>query len=278
LTSHLSATYDSYEIANWNWFWPGIVIFGLTFLAMMIHPDVPTETIAVIGWSIPTLMGASVFFYFDFQLWKLAFSSSDMRFWRIFFAILLIVPWTAFAAMAVGILFFTFDIPQAAILLLFVPIGLIYGFHHLLKRPTEQAAKLLAQIRGLKLFLTTAESDRLKMLNAPDITPAVFERLLPYAIALDCEDAWSKRFEAAAAAAGMSAQTTHGYEPSWYSGTDFSHLGTAAFAASIGSSLASASASASYTPSSGGSSGFSSGSSGGGFSGGGGGGGGGSGW
>ncbi len=33
------------------------------------------------------------------------------------------------------------------------------------------------------------------MLNAPDITPQVFEKFLPYAIALDCEDAWSKKFE-----------------------------------------------------------------------------------
>jgi len=279
LTSHLSATYDSYRIANWRWFWPGLVIFALTLLVLIVHPDVPIEMLAVIGWSIPPLFGAAVFAFLDLSIWRLVFTSGEHRIGRLVAAIVLVLPWAGFLAMVVGILFFTFDISQVAIALLLVPVGLICLFHRLLKRPTEKAAKLLAQIKGLKLFLTTAEAGRLKTLNAPEVTPAVFEKFLPYAIALDCEDAWSKRFEAAAAAAGMSATEARGYEPSWYGGEDLSHLGAAAFAASLGSSLASAAASASFTPSSGSSgSSFSSGSSGGGFSGGGGGGGGGSGW
>jgi uncharacterized membrane protein YgcG len=129
----------------------------------------------------------------------------------------------------------------------------------------------LADIAGLKLFLSTAVADELKLVGAPDVTPDVFERFLPYAIALDCEDAWSKRFEA------KSAQS---YQPEWYASASNTGGLVPSLTASVGTALATA-ASAS-TPSSSfsssGSSSFSSGSSGGGFSGGGGGGGGGSGW
>lgn len=49
---------------------------------------------------------------------------------------------------------------------------------------------------GLRLYLETAESDRLN-LNAPEITRERFEALLPYAVALDVEKPWSDAFAAA---------------------------------------------------------------------------------
>lgn len=150
--------------------------------------------------------------------------------------------------------------------------ALAYIFYHLLKAPTALGAHTLDQIDGFKLFLETAEKDRLEILNPPNVTPALFESFLPYAIALDCENQWSKKFEAQAAAAGIGADQNHGYTPLWYSGNSFSRLGMAGFVSSIGASIGSAAASASTAP------GSSSGSGGGGFSGGGGGGGGGGGW
>src|SRR6185295_5764748 len=117
-----------------------------------------------------------------------------------------------------------------------------------------------------KTFLETAEKDRLEKLNPPDVTPEVFERFLPYAIALDAENAWSKKFEAEAANAAKGTDTTH-YQPTWYSGPSLGRLSTASFASGIGAAVATATASAASAP------GSSSGSSGGGSSGGGGGGG-----
>jgi uncharacterized membrane protein len=104
------------------------------------------------------------------------------------------------------------------------------------------------------------------------VTPEVFEKFLPYAIALDCENQWSKKFEAEAAAAGMTPNSSGGYyAPLWYSGGNYGNFG-AGVAAGLGASLAASAASAATAP------GSSSGSGGGGFSGGGGGGGGGGGW
>jgi hypothetical protein len=145
-------------------------------------------------------------------------------------------------------------------------------FFFLLKAPTALGAHIRDEIDGFKLFLDTAEKDRLEMLNPPNVTPEVFEKFLPYAIALDCENEWSKKFEAQAAAAAAQPNQETFYTPAWYSGTSFRTDGATGFASRIGYSLAASAAAASTAP------GSSSGSGGGGSSGGGGGGGGGGGW
>lgn len=137
-----------------------------------------------------------------------------------------------------------------------------------LKAPSVQGQKVRDQISGFREYLSVAEEDRLNTMNPPKKTPELFERFLPYAIALDCENAWGKKFAgvlAAAAAAGAA-----GY--AWYHGTRDWSRDPAGFSSHLGSAVASAISSASTAP------GSSSGSGGGGSSGGGGGGGGGGGW
>ena len=142
-------------------------------------------------------------------------------------------------------------------------------FYQLLRAPTEMGQKLLDQIEGFRLYLSTAEEERLKVLHPPEKTPELFERYLPYALALDCENEWNAKFAAvlaAAAAAGAAG-------PAWYSGRQWNAGRSGGFTESLGRSLAASAAAASTAPGS-----SSSGSGGGGSSGGGGGGGGGSGW
>jgi uncharacterized membrane protein len=138
-------------------------------------------------------------------------------------------------------------------------------FFWLLKAPTIAGRKLLDQLEGFRMYLTTAEEERLKVLNPPEKTPELFERFLPYALALNCENEWNAKFTAILAAAAIAA-------PAWYAGTHWDNGRTTSFTDSLGSTLASSTASASTSP------GSSSGSGGGGSSGGGGGGGGGGGW
>jgi uncharacterized membrane protein YgcG len=142
-------------------------------------------------------------------------------------------------------------------------------FYHLLKAPTLSGRKIMDQIEGFKLYLSVAEKERLDLLNPPEKTPGLFEKYLPYALALDVENQWSEQFAAVLARAGTGGQP---YTPVWYSGSSWDSFHTSRFADSLGSTLASAISSSSSPP------GSSSGSGGGGFSGGGGGGGGGSGW
>lgn len=144
-----------------------------------------------------------------------------------------------------------------------------FVFYWLLKAPTPKGRAVLDQIEGFRMYMTTAEEERLKILHPPEKTPELFERYLPYAIALDCENEWNAKFAAvlaAAAAAGVATSSAG----SWYHGPgSFNSRG---FGRDLSSGLSSSISSASVAP------GSSSGSGGGGFSGGGGGGGGGSGW
>ena len=140
--------------------------------------------------------------------------------------------------------------------------------------PTAEGWKCRDEIEGLKLFLGVAEADRLRVLNPPDFTPALYEKLLPYAIALGVEMVWSRRFAAALAASQID------YQPDWYDGSHpWNRSDTAEFSSDLGGGLSTAIAAAATPPSSNdGFSGGGDGGSGGGGSGGGGGGGGGSGW
>jgi uncharacterized membrane protein YgcG len=141
-------------------------------------------------------------------------------------------------------------------------------FYHLLRAPTGSGRKLLDQIEGFRLYLSTAEEERLKVLNPPEKTPELFERYLPYALALDCENEWNAKFAAVLAAAAAAGATG----PIWYSGRNWDFGRSDGFTNSLGRSLAASTAAAATAP------GRSSGSGGGGSSGGGGGGGGGGGW
>jgi uncharacterized membrane protein YgcG len=141
-------------------------------------------------------------------------------------------------------------------------------FYHLLKAPTLSGRKLMDEIEGFRLYLSVAEKERLNMLNPPEKTPELFEKYLPYALALDVENEWSEQFAGVLAAAA-----THGeYRPTWYTGNSWGSRDLTGLASTLGTSLPGAISSSSTAP------GSSSGSGGGGFSGGGGGGGGGGGW
>jgi len=138
----------------------------------------------------------------------------------------------------------------------------------LMSARNEHGAELYAAAEGLKLYMTTAEKERLEMLNPPEETPQLFEKLLPYAVALGVAKTWADRFSSVLEAAE--------YQPQWCYGGGMLWL-PYNFTDSFGSSLYSAAVppSSGQGQSFGGDwgSGF-----GGGFSGGGGGGGGGSGW
>jgi hypothetical protein len=145
-------------------------------------------------------------------------------------------------------------------------------FFHLMRAPTALGRPIMDQLAGFRLYLETAESDRLNM-SAPEITTDRFEALLPYAVALDVEKPWSDAFAAALRRAHPGdADPMSNYHPGWNSGGGWSGSNFSNAVSSSVSSMSSALASA--VPVSSGSSGFS----GGGGSGGGGGGGGGGGW
>ncbi len=141
-------------------------------------------------------------------------------------------------------------------------------FAFLIQAPTPEGRKLMDEIEGFKLYLSVAERDELARMKGPDAPPQLdaerYEKLLPFAVALEVEEAWTEKFTQAVGAAAA-AQATNNI--GWYRGGAIHNLGS--FSKTLGSSLTSQIASASTPP------GSSSGAGGGGSAGGGGGGGGG---
>lgn len=191
----------------------------------------------------------------------------------------------AFAAIFfVPVIFVGSQAFQLASLPLFVILGALFLvtvlFLHLMKAPTLAGRKLLDHIEGYRDYIRLAESDRLDMMaGEPAMTPELFERHLPYAMALGVAQAWIERYEAMAAQAGAPQE----WSPSWYASDRLGGLGRMgrmgglAAVSNLGRNLGGTIASSARAPSSR-SSGGSSFSGGGGSSGGGGGGGGGGGW
>lgn len=153
-------------------------------------------------------------------------------------------------------------------------------FYHLLERPTLKGRGVLNEIDGFRRWLRGADREVVES----DRSLAVFERHLPFAIALGLESEWTEAFtdvldKAMSASSPAGAGALPWYYTPHHHGHGHGHRGfnAQAFSSSIGSSLASTLSSSSSAPASSGSGGggFSSG---GGSSGGGGGGGGGGGW
>jgi len=178
-------------------------------------------------------------------------------------------------------LFFVLPITLSSGIQIYLPIligflisgFLVFIFSTFIETRSKEGNEMYHKLLGLKMYINTAERERIKFHNDPKKYKGVFEKLLPYAMIFNLEKEWIKEFE--------DIYTT---TPDWYEG-DFRTFNTTYFTTSLTSfseDVAKTSTPPSYS-SSGGyrSSGWSSGGSGfggGGSSGGGGGGSGGGGW
>ncbi|MBI1189011.1 MAG: DUF2207 domain-containing protein [Alphaproteobacteria bacterium] len=154
-------------------------------------------------------------------------------------------------------------------------VALTVLFWFLMKAPTRQGRETLDAIEGYRLYLSVAEADRLNFAGRePEVTEALFEAHLPYAMALGVEEEWTgKALARIEASAADPSRPRREYRPRWYHAAAGSASGSRSLASALSQGLGGAAATASTRPSSSGG-----GSSSGGFSGGGGGGGGGGGW
>jgi hypothetical protein len=180
------------------------------------------------------------------------------------------IPFVFFELMA---FWFLLKLTSLTFVLFILGSGLLHVlFLHLMKAPTSTGRRLLDQVAGFQQFLGAVDGDRLNRAAPPEQTPAVFEKFLPYALALDVEQDWAEKFSSVLASAGTApGSSSPAYAPSFYSGSSWSSFTGASFASSLSGSLTSAISSSSVAPGSGGGGGS-------GGSGGGGGGGGGGGW
>ena len=89
-----------------------------------------------------------------------------------------------------------FGWPVVAVAGLFAVLNV--SFLHLMKAPTAEGRKLLDEIEGFRVFLNSVERPTMDRSEAPNQQPGVYEKYLPYAVALEVEQAWGDRFVALA--------------------------------------------------------------------------------
>lgn len=256
---------------NRLWWAPGLLLSLLSALAMVLlvptdHPMIaPFLAVFLVIWnSFASVMVAAVF-----------------RNWRNADGVL-----TAIGALVLTLFTLPFVIAGLAVIGVFgwqvgvLPLVVLIGhvvvsvvFYQLMKAPTMRGREMLDAIEGLRLYLGVAERQDLEARHGGELpkTLAEFERLLPYAIALDCAETWAERFAEAIRAAELDGTVQ---SRSWYASgiADRGTFSAAGLGSSLAGGLAGSISSSSTAP------GSSSGGGGGGFSGGGGGGGGGGGW
>jgi len=108
----------------------------------------------------------------------------------------------------------SFSIAVGVLIGTYAVLNIWYAFK--LKMHTNQGRKLYEQIEGFKMFLGTTESERMKMIGTPPTkTPELYEKYLPYAIALGVEEQWTEQF---APVFEKLAQEQRPYRPVWYYG------------------------------------------------------------
>jgi uncharacterized membrane protein len=203
-----------------------LAIFGLVFIAIFMIKKKSTS------WVLPTLIGLG-FFFGSFYL----FNNNAISLNR--FILILFIVFALFS---------------------------FFIYIYLIRRPSVEKLDLRAKIDGFKRYLSAAEERQLQMFNPPQLTPDVFEKLLPYAMAFKVDKIWGQKFQNLMDRASLQNQ----HRTSWYSGSraySYHALGS-----HINKSLTSSINRSSGTNSSGGSGSSGGGSSGGGRGGGGGGG------
>lgn len=104
----------------------------------------------------------------------------------------------------------------ATMLLLYA--GLNIGFAFVMKAPTPQGRRVLDDIAGFRIHLRRLSAAMAAATEDDEQAIATFESYLAYAMALDMENEWGRRFQAALQ---QDVESAARYIPHWYRGENF---------------------------------------------------------
>jgi uncharacterized membrane protein len=247
----------NYFTHNAKYFVIGIILSILTmfFLATMDGIQTLVTISGMSIWLSVWSFGVAFMIYNIFKLWI-----SGHKFMSIF-NLIFSIPFLMGELFALYVVYSSSSFGFVVMLVLLIILNI--SFYFLLKQYTETGLRLVEEIKGFKLFLSVTEKERMNFHNPPERTPELFEKYLPYALALGVENKWAEQFADIFRDKDM--MDSH---PLWYSSSIYSK----AFISDFGNSFSSSISASSTVP------GSNSGGGGGGSSGGGGGGGGGGGW
>lgn len=124
-----------------------------------------------------------------------------------------IISCTVFVLVFSEALFFTFSYAWVAFMV-GLSSFLVGFFNYLIYAPTEKGQESASQVKGFRMYLNTSEKKMLEYFTPPEKTPELFEKMLPFAIALGVENKWGKKFKQVL----DEAIERGSYAPVWYTG------------------------------------------------------------
>ena len=153
-----------------------------------------------------------------------------------------------FVLIWIGLLFLTVHFGGSLIVLalhlLYILVNVLFAY--LIKAPTINGREIMDKIEGLRMFIRTTNIDEIGNFFVEDRIQ-IYEKYLPYAIALDCEQIWTKKFERLISAA----ISNNSYQPSW-NRSYATGISASSFSSNISSGISRAVSTSSTSPSSGG--------------------------
>ena len=234
LASFLEQSGESRDfVSNRLWFYGGVAILAASTFAAYWFADTTDTAVRMVLWSLMWAGGIATVLHLMGGRWIYVFTLMAPRF-ILGMSVLITSYYHLSQYKTVSGETFGGSVPIVAVLAFFGQCLLAVAFYFLLKTRTSAGGKIRDEIDAFKRFLDTADKDQAAALHAPRVTAQVFEQFLPYAIALDSENSWSKKFAADAAREGKPLDET--YRPSWYLSGPFRLFGSV-FTWNFGNSL-----------------------------------------
>ena len=165
-------------------------------VALAAAPHTPEEYIAlalVFGLTAPAAYYLFFLVLSTFGILRTASTRQGVQQWkRLVRFLLLIVP--CVASIAIGSLILAYDYGTAVLVAALALIVVNLSFLRLMRAPTAAGRIVLDQIEGFREFLASVERHPMDQGEEPSTRQGLYERYLPYAVALEVEQHWADRF------------------------------------------------------------------------------------
>lgn len=238
--------FSSYFKVNRGFITPGIAISIVTLVCAGIMENQDSWPVMIVSlffvgtcWLTVAMYGIA---------WRMAKGKINLTVWVVVCIAIALVAGVNIMWYYLILLMKDLGFPILFLIVLFLTMATNLVFSNLLKARSSKGRKLMDQIEGFKMYLSAAEQGRIDRTNPPEKTPELFEKYLPYAMALDLEQRWAEQFAGVFAREGEASSKD---SFSWFTGQsmrDFRSFSSTGFVTTFGSALSNAVSSSATAP------------------------------
>lgn len=176
----------------------GGVLMSVAAICVIASPHSNEELAALVLGLAVMAPGGFYLFFISRRVWDVICALRQHCDWAALRreALLVAMLFPCVAAIILGgvVLGATFGWPAVAATLFLAALNA--AFLVWIRTPTEVGKRLLIEIEGFRLFLKSVERLPMQRTDEPSEHAGVYEKYLPYAVALEVEQAWGDRFVA----------------------------------------------------------------------------------